>query len=284
MPKLTLQQYINTLPLNPTPTGVAQLDSRVQALLAGGDTTYGKLQAVHQFLRGQCSHGPVSSSLADMSAFAGKKVFQRVTDLKYAYDANRLLTGRVGRAEHYAAAFTVAARALGLESYAVSGTLNGAFHMWSLVRLGDDLYVFDSYAEQEVFAKPEGEVSGYAAADRQGDMAAQQGFPSAGEFSVILAVSSDSGNTSRKYTWELEKAGTGDNDFLQNRLDLDLDGTVTFTLTVTGATGDVMLYDATGMSQKGNTLTGTLTPASGAYTLLVEEQTSGRSFQIRLDN
>lgn len=276
-PALTLQQHIDRLPLHPGITGVSALDGKVQGVLAGGDTTYNKLLAVHNFLRA-CSHGNADSTLSQMSAFAGDKVFKNISELKFAYDANRVFTDRIGRAEHFAAAYAIAARNLGLESYVVSGSLNGSSHTWCQIYLGDTMYIFDGY--NDVFAKLPSEVPGYSG----GFIANQTGFQSAGSFVMTLTVTSDDGTSSRKYTWDVAKAGKTDVDFLQNSITLELSGKVEYTISVTAQDGSVLIYDPSGMPKLTDTMTGTLTPAPGEYTLLVEEQTSGRSFLITVDN
>ncbi len=274
-PVLTLEQHVNALPLRPNPVGISSLDSKVQSVLASGNSTYNKLLAVHSYLRG-CSQGKVDSSLSQMSAFAGNKVFKNVSELKFAYDAYQVFTNKTGQDEHFAAAFTVAAQALGLESYVVG---NGSQY-WSQVRLGNNFYIFDAYGGQNVFAKLPSEVSGYAG----GLMGSQSGFQSAGEFVITLELKSDNGSTTRNHNWSVDKAGKGNDDFLQNALDAKLSGTVTYTITVTAKNGTVVIYDQSGVPQQADSLTGKLQPAAGKYTLLVEETSSGRSFRITIDN
>ena len=276
-PVLTLQQHVDRLPLHPNITGVSTLDGKVQGVLAGGNTTYNKLLAVHNFLRAS-SHGNADSTLSQMAAFAGNKVFKSVSELKFAYDANQVFTNRVGKAEHFAAAYAIAARNLGLESYVVSGKLNGSSHTWCQIYLGEKMYIFDGY--YDVFAKLPSEVSGYSG----GFIANQTGFQSAGAFVITVSVKSDSGTSIRRYTWDVAKAGKTDVDFLQNSVTLSLSGKVEYIITVTSQDGSVLIYDHSGVPKKTDSMTGTLTPAPGKYTLLVEEQTSGRSFLITVDN
>lgn len=278
-PALTMEQHINQLPLRPGSTGVKELDNKAKEAIASGDTTYEKLLALHSFLRG-CAHSPVNSTLAQMSAFAGDKVFQNISELKFAYDANQIFTNRVGQAEHFAAAYAVAARSLGLESYVVSGSLNGKVHVWCQIYLGEEMYIFDAYAEKDVFAKLPGEVSGYTNAY----IGTQTGFQSAGAFTITLTLKSGSGNTNRSYTWDIAQSGKGNSDFLQNGIDLKLSGKVEYTITVTASNGGVMIFDHNGEPQMVTTLSGTLQPAVGSYSLLVEEQASGRTFLITIDN
>ncbi|MGM9603251.1 MAG: transglutaminase domain-containing protein [Faecousia sp.] len=278
-PVLTLEQHINQLPLNPGYTGVSELDSKAHSVYASADTTYKKLMAIHTFLR-SCTHGPANSTLAQMSAFAGNKVFKNISELKFAYDANQIFTNRVGQSEHIAAAYAVAARNLGLESYVVSGSLNGKNHTWCQIYLGEDMYIFDAYADTDVFAKLPGEVSGYA----DGYIGNQSGFQSAEKFAITLTVKSDSGSSTKTYTWDIAQSGKGNGDFLQNAITMKLSGKVEYTITVTAKNGDVMIYDQSGIPQIVDTLSGTLNPAAGQYTLLVEEQASGRTFLITIDN
>ena len=276
-PVLTLQQHVDRLPLHPNITGVSMLDGKVQGVLAGGNTTYNKLLAVHKFLRGS-SHGNADSTLSQMAAFAGNKVFKSISELKFAYDANRVFTDRIGRAEHFAAAYAIAARNLGLESYVVSGRLNGSSHTWCQIYLGEKMYIFDGY--YDVFAKLPSEVPGYSG----GFIANQTGFQSAEAFTITISLKSNSSNSTRKYTWDVSKAGKGDVDFLQNSITLYASGKAEYTITVTAQDGSVLIYDQSGMPKQTGSLSGTLIPAPGKYTLLVEEQTSGRSFLITVDN
>ncbi len=276
-PVLTLAQHVDQLPLRPGITGINALDGKAQSVLSSGSGTYGKLQAVHSFLR-SCSHGPADATLSQMSAFAGKKVFKNISELKFAYDANQVFTNKVGKAEHFAAAYAVAARNLGLESYVVSGSYNGAAHTWCQIYLGEQMYIFDGY--NDTFAKLSSEAPGYTG----GSINGQSGFQSAGEYTITLNISSDGGSTTRKYTWSVDKAGSGNDDFLQNAIDMKLSGKVEYTVTVTAKNGTVVIYDHTGMPNAADSFTGKLNPAAGKYTLLVEEQASGRSFLITIDN
>ncbi len=278
-PVLTLEQYINTLPLNPNTTGVNSVDKEIQSLLARGDTTYNKLLAVHNYLL-NCSRRNLESNLAMMSAFAGNKVFRYATDLKISFDAHRLIVNEGGRAENFAAAFTVAARALGLESYVVSGTLNGNPHVWSQVVIGGKMYVFDAFRDQNVFAKLPEEAAGYAA----GRVSTKTGFQSAGAFTLTLMVTSDDGTSSQTISWDVANAGKGNDDFLQCKTRLKLKGTVKYTITVAAVDGSVMIYDVTGIPEATTSASGTLNPAAGKYTILVVEQNSSRSFLIEIDN
>ncbi len=279
VPALTLEQYINAMPLGANPTGIAALDSQVQAILATGDTTYNKLLAVHNYLMG-CSQGSAQSSLAQMSAFAGNKVFRYITDLKFSYDAYQVFTNRVGQADQFAAAFTVAARGLGLESYVVSGKLDGASHAWSQVVIDGKMYIFDAFGGRNIFAQLADQAADYSG----GVAMVKTGFQSAGKFAITLTVTSDSGTSTRNYTWDVSAAGSGNNDFLQNSDSMKLSGKVDYTITVTAMDGSAVIYDTSGMPQTTSTASGSLMPAAGSYTLMVEEPSSGRSFLITIDN
>ena len=124
------------------------------------------------------------------------------------------------------------------------------------------------------------EVPGYSG----GFIANQTGFQSAEAFTITISLKSNSSNSTRKYTWDVSKAGKGDVDFLQNSITLYASGKAEYTITVTAQDGSVLIYDQSGMPKQTGSLSGTLIPAPGKYTLLVEEQTSGRSFLITVDN
>lgn len=287
---LTLQQVINGQVLNPTATGIGELDTLVDGVLAqilpANATNYEKLDAIYRYILTECTHGNGEVDLSKATKLAGNKVFRNAGDLLFAYEAYQMLTEKQGVSDHYAALFYVLTRGAGFDSYAVTGELSGSSHVWNNVRIDGKLYAFDTYtATAPQFAVADDELSGYSYQNRDKDMAAQCGFQAADSFTVKLTLTDDNGTTEKEFTWSMADMRGGTANFMKNAPDIiRASGTVTYTLTVTGGSGSFLLTNELEEAVSGSSISGTLEPGGGYHTLQAEEKDSMMHFDFRIDN
>ncbi len=287
---LTLQQVINAQTLHPTATGIGELDTLVEGVLAqilpANATNYEKLDAIYRYILTECSHGNGEVDLGKAVKLAGNKVFRSAGDLLFSYEAYQMLTEKQGVSDHYAALFYVLTRGAGFDSYAVTGELNGRSHVWNNVRIDGKLYAFDTYTTTAPqFAVADGGLSGYSYQNRDKDMAAQCGFQAADTFTVKLTLIDDTGTTEKEFTWSMADMRGGTANFMKNTPNLiRAKGIVTYTLTVTGGSGSFLLTNELEEAVSGSSITGTLEPGGGYHTLQAEEVNSMMHFVFRIDN
>lgn len=289
---LTMQDVINAQTLNPTSTGVQALDTLVQGILEDitepGDTNYQKLEAIYDYLLTRVSHGSLPIDMNDAVEFAGDKVFENVSELVVSYEAYQLLSQDQGVSDHYAAAFSVLTRAVGLESYVVNGSLQGEGHVWNNVVIGGEYYAFDTYTSTNPqFALADSELSGYSYSNREDAIAAQNGFREAAEFTVLLTVTDNSGTKEHTLTWDAGAIRTGADSYLRNLSTIRAKGDVTYTLKIVSGGSSIRLTDEKGNMTElavGDTVSGTLTAGTGYYTLRAEDAESLMHLEIRIDN
>lgn len=287
---LTLQQVINAAALNPTQTGISDLDTQVSGVLGqiipAGATNYEKLDAIYDYMLAEFSHGGGEVDLSKATKLAGDKVFCSVSELLFSYEAYQMLTEKQGVSDHYAALFCVLTRAAGFESYVVTGSLGGSNHVWNNVRIDGKLYAFDAYTTTAPqFAVADDALSGYTYKNRDSAIAAQSGFRAADTFTVKLTYTDDSGTKEQEFTWSVADMRTGTANFMKNTpAILRAKGTVTYTLEVTAGSGSFLLTNEREEVTAGSSITGTLEPGSGYHTLQAEEENSMMHFDIRIDN
>ncbi len=285
---LTLQQVINAQSLNPTATGIEELDKQVQTVLAqilpANATNYEKLDAIYDYMQTGFTRGGSEVDLGQAAKLAGDKVFRHVGELLFAYEANQMLTQHKGVSDHYAALFCVLTRAAGFDSYVVNGSRDGKNHVWNNVRIDGKLYAFDTYEPTAPqFAVADDELTGYTYSNRDKALQAQSGFQLADTFIVKLTYTDDNGTAEKTFTWSTADMRSGTANFMKNTPALTrCNGTVTYTLEVISGSGSFRLVNEKG--EEGITLTGTLEPGAGYYTLQAEEENSMRHFDIRIDN
>lgn len=287
---ITVQSIINSAPLHPTATGIADLDNLVNHVLSQitspTDTTYDKLLAIYNYQLQSLSHKNVLIDANQAFVFPGDKTFRNAGELLIAYEAYQCLTGNGGVSDHYAAAFTVMTRAIGLESYVVSGTLNGSNHVWNNVRVGDEIYAFDAYTDTNPqFAQTE--LTGYQYRDREGYFAKQTGFQPADPFTVKLTVKDADGTRDYAFTWDPKQVGSGYHQVTRNTVHVSGRGDVEYTLTVVSGSSNVRLTDEYGdlypEQAIGGSISGVLY-SGGGYILAAEERNSLRYLEIQIEN
>lgn len=287
---LTLQQVINAQTLNPTQTGINDLDTLVSGVLAqiipANATNYEKLDAIYDYMLAEFSHGGGEVDLSKATELAGNKVFRSASELLFSYEAYQMLTEKQGVSDHYAALFCVLTRAAGFESYVVTGSLSGSNHVWNNVRIDGKLYAFDAHTTTAPqFAVADDALSGYVYKNRDSAIAAQSGFRSADTFTVKLTYTDDNGTTEKEFTWSVSDMRSGTANFMKNTPSIiRAKGTVTYTLEVVAGSGSFLLINENEEPTAGSSISGTLESGSGYYTLQAEEENSMMHFDIRIDN
>ena len=294
----SIKELINAQPLRPQATGIPELDSKVQEIFAEifkpNYTTYDKVKAIYDYEVKNFTYGGGLISIWDAFSLAGEKVFKQREELLIAYNAYSVLTTNVGVCDDYAAAFMVMTRAIGLESYVVSGTINGKGHAWNNMRVSGKLYFFDAQAESAsaaggsigyyCFGKSDKDVSSsYVYYDRNGDIATQTGFQSAEELTISLTITDDSGTSTESYTFDVENAYVSFFS-LESRISVYASGTVQYTLEITSGAGDLYVRDSVKnelVSQHiGEKYCGTFAESGGYQTIEIQEWNSGRNFVL----
>ena len=149
------ESLINSAELIPLMTGYTPLDQIVADFFATNvpedADTFDKLKIAYDFLIYGSSYGgsPVTAALE--RDVAKECNYYSTWDADYVSEAYGFITKKVGSCNHFAAAFMVMARAIGLECYVMHGTITWYAgtnaHYWDLIRIGDEYYVFDPEAE-----------------------------------------------------------------------------------------------------------------------------------------
>jgi len=150
----TLEELVNSQHLTPIKSGSSELDNEVDKVLASiineNMTQYEKLLAIYNYcvlgFTYDNNNTKISLDAVDAVAIEGKPIFDPITN----YEALTVLKNKIGVCDHYSAAFTALANAVGFETYALRGGLGGRTtgHSWSVIKMGKTYYIFDPQAEQ----------------------------------------------------------------------------------------------------------------------------------------
>lgn len=148
----TIENILNSAKLNPLKTGNAYLDKKVEEVFSQifkpGMTTYDKVKACYDYLITTCSYGGGIIDYREVRALIGDTVYEQPDDEFTIYLAYKILTDHVGVCDHYSSAFLVMTRAIGLDTYIVTGTVQmraggRAEHAWTNIKINNVYYVFD---------------------------------------------------------------------------------------------------------------------------------------------
>lgn len=148
----TIENILNKAKLNPMKTGNVYLDEKVEEIFSQifkpGMTTYDKVKACYDYLITKCSYGGGIIDFREVQALIGDTVYEQPDDELTIYLAYKILTSHVGVCDHYSSAFLVMTRAIGLDSYIVTGTVKRtgggrAGHAWTNIKINNVYYVFD---------------------------------------------------------------------------------------------------------------------------------------------
>ena len=149
-PDAGAEAILNAATLLPMKTGDEQLDNTVDNILAQiitpGMTTYDKVKACYDYLMANTSY---DTSREPMTIYLNQCPYISVQDYVNTLLANKLFQTGTGVCDHYAAAFMIMTRRLGLNSYTVTGMhasqrggLGG--HAWNVISVCGTDYVFDA--------------------------------------------------------------------------------------------------------------------------------------------
>lgn len=166
------ERLLNSVSLNPMKTNESDLDVLVEDVLSqttnSSMSTSQKVTAVYDYIVKTCSYGrPAKAYGTDLNYHSD---FDGLT-VSHAYT---LLANKRGVCDDYSSLFVVLTRAIGLESYVVSGQVGSKSggttgHVWTIVKINGEYYVFDPQIEQSntvngqiahtFFCRPESSVS-----------------------------------------------------------------------------------------------------------------------------
>lgn len=167
------ERLLNSVSLNPMKTNESDLDVLVEGVLSqvtnSGMSTSQKVTAIYDYMIKTYSYGrPAKAYDTDLnyhSDFDGLMVSHAYT----------LFANKRGVCDDYSSLFVVLTRAIGLESYVVSGKVSAKSggttgHVWAIVKINGEYYVFDPQIEQSntvngqitytYFCRPESTMSG----------------------------------------------------------------------------------------------------------------------------
>lgn len=151
----SVESLIDSAELIPMMTGYTPLDQIVADFFATNvpedADTFDKLKIAYDFLIYGSSYGSSPVTAALERDIARECNYYSAWDADYVAGGYGFITKKVGSCNHFADAFMVMARAIGLECYVMHGTITWYAgtnsHYWNLIRLGDGYYVFDPEAE-----------------------------------------------------------------------------------------------------------------------------------------
>lgn len=144
----TLQGLMNAAPLTPMKTNDETLDAMVEQILnqiiTDGMSTYDKVKACYDYLKKNTVYQTKSKATVIRSG-----VYVSSEDYKNVLLATEVLSTGKGVCDHYAAAFHVLTRRIGLESYICTGkhiSQKGGMggHVWNIITLDGVDYIFDA--------------------------------------------------------------------------------------------------------------------------------------------
>lgn len=153
----SIEDMANSTQLQPVKTGCSELDQEIDRVLSqiikDGMTQYEKLLAIYSYCVLNFTYDnqntPISMKKVGSVKFENNPLLDTITN----YEALSVLKNKIGVCDHYSAAFTALANAVGFETYALTGYItwsNGKSngHAWSTVKLNNTYYIFDTQAEQ----------------------------------------------------------------------------------------------------------------------------------------
>ena len=144
----SVEDLINNAPLNPMKTNDAELDARVDKifskLFTPGMSTYDKLLIVYKYLVGNFTYGMATHTFDD---YDNATAYVSGEDEDIVFDAKSLFENKYGVCNDFAAAFVVMARRLGFQCYRIGGQYAEGGHMWNVIIIDGQDYLFDSEAD-----------------------------------------------------------------------------------------------------------------------------------------
>ena len=146
---------INSASLTPLMTGYTPLDQMVADFFASnfpeGADTYDKLKICYDYLVYDSVYGESTVNSTLFNDIDRECNYYSTWDRDYAAEGYAFIRDKHGSCNHFASAFMVMARAIGLECYVMHGTITWyagtTNHYWNVIKLGSGYYIFDAEAE-----------------------------------------------------------------------------------------------------------------------------------------
>ena len=174
----TVVELLNRAPLSPMRSNDAVLDTMVTGILnqiiTGNMSTYEKVRACYDYLKKNTVYGDQGGGTLVFG-----NTYESREDYKLVTLSREILSTGHGVCDHYAAAFQVLTRRIGLESYICTGKYGSGAHVWNVITLEGKDYIFDAQIDDlgsgsyNHFGKTFGEVgskySDYSVAKNKSD-------------------------------------------------------------------------------------------------------------------
>ena len=152
---------MNSAKLTPLRTGYDELDTLVDGvfgkIITNNMTTYQKVKACYDYIIKESHEGPYANDLlADIIVY--NEGYVSLRDAYIVHWAKHFFTKYSGVGDEYASAFVVLTRAIGLESYLITGetaTSSGENvpHKWAAILINGTFYTFDPKSEYNTTAR-----------------------------------------------------------------------------------------------------------------------------------
>lgn len=241
---------LNAVSLKPVRTNCADLDQRVDEIFAQilrpGMSTYNKVKACFDYL---VKNGVYTQNLL-LEDVAKDIVYDSSLDANIVSLAYSMLMSNRGVCDHYSAAFVVMTRALGLESYLVTGQVRsqgGGYtgHTWVNIRINGTYYIFDPQVQQNnpgsayyFFCKTDAQMGDmYRYDDRAGMIEAFGSFRYHPKVSATITVHSGS----KTYRASLDQSSSSDaGNVFPDGISVGGDGTFSIDVDPQGGTGQYL--------------------------------------------
>ena len=203
----SIKKQINSQPLYKEKTGFEALDKLVRKIFKKifkkGYSTYDKIKAIYDYEIKNFVYGskPMTNKQLKKYYKSKRRYYAAFYDEDIIHCAYKTLVTKRGVCSDYAAVFTVMTRALGLDTYCVSGSTTKAGggwtgHTWNNMIVNGKYVVFDAQVEDDIsgggaiyyyrFAKPDGEMRRYyKESNREGDITSFNHFKDTYELKTV---------------------------------------------------------------------------------------------------
>ena len=111
-------------------------------------TIYDKVKARYDYLINHTVYGLEAVLTPDPFDFSTRALYR--FDFVLAIRAHYALVNHLGVCDDYTSAFVLMTRRIGLESYFVSGKIEGDGHAWALIKMNGQYYLFDPQVEDNI--------------------------------------------------------------------------------------------------------------------------------------
>lgn len=151
----SIAELINAQALSPTVTNDSVVDSMVASIIGDG-SAYDRVKRAYDYIINNYSYA-TGLTEAPEAEYASQYDKERVALAK------SMLGRKAGVCDNYAATLMIMMRRIGLDAYAVGGTLKNANgqsvgHAWVILRLSGAWYVFDAQADASIKDNSGGEI------------------------------------------------------------------------------------------------------------------------------